>query len=116
MLLQRIMVTLLSEKPCSFSNEPLGCVVTKILYGKPIDEICDWDDRVKVIRWVDGDSVAGRCVTDTFHSVLFFFCAEYVSFVQHYSVICCHTVKHCTWCIQSLTNSCFIFYLSLMLL
>jgi len=50
------MVTLLSDTPCSFNNEPLGCVVTKILYGRPIAEICDWDDSVKVIRWVDGES------------------------------------------------------------
>jgi len=50
------MVTLLSDKPCSFNNEPLGCVVAKILYGRPIAEICDWDDSVKVIRWVDGES------------------------------------------------------------
>jgi len=61
--LQRIMVTLMSDKPCSFSNEPLSCIVTKIVYGKPVNEICDWDDRVKAIRWVDADSVAGRCET-----------------------------------------------------
>jgi len=54
------MVTLTSDKPCSYSSEPLGCIVTKILFGKSVDEICDWDDRVKVIRWVDADSVAGR--------------------------------------------------------
>jgi len=64
------MVTLTSEKPCNFSNEPLGCIVTKILFGKPVDDICDWDDRVKVIRWVDADSVAGRCVIASFHSAL----------------------------------------------
>jgi len=70
LLLQRIMVTLTSEKPCNFSSEPLGCIVTKIQFGKPVDDICDWDDRVKVIRWVDADSVAGRCVIASFHSAL----------------------------------------------
>ena len=50
---QRIMLSLLSHEPCSYQCEYLGCVVTKIIYSKPIDDICDWDDRIKVIRWVD---------------------------------------------------------------
>ena len=54
------MVTLLCDQPCSFTNELLACEVTKILYAKPINEVCDWDDRVKVIRWVDVDTVADR--------------------------------------------------------
>jgi len=53
-------VTLLSDEPCSFSNESLGCVVTKIMYAKPLEQICDWDDGVKVIRWVDVDTGADR--------------------------------------------------------
>jgi len=58
--LQRILLSLLSTEPCSFNLESLGCVVTKILYAKPLNEICDWDDRVKVIRWVDAEPAADR--------------------------------------------------------
>ena len=58
--LQRIMLTLVSDEPCSFSSESVGCDVTKILYAKPISQICDWDDRVKIIRWVDVEPVADR--------------------------------------------------------
>ena len=59
-MLQRILVTLLSSEPCSYSNERLTCTVTKILYAEPLNEICDWDDRVKVIRWVDAEPAADR--------------------------------------------------------
>jgi len=63
MWLQRILLSLLSYEPCSFSSEHLDCIVTKILYAKPINEICDWDDRVKVITWVDVEPVTDRSVT-----------------------------------------------------
>jgi len=30
------------------------------MYAKPLEQICDWDDGVKVIRWVDVDTGADR--------------------------------------------------------
>jgi len=53
-------LSLLSDEPCNFCAERLACTVTKIMYAKPLDQICDWDDRVKVIRWVDAEPPSDR--------------------------------------------------------
>jgi len=47
------MVTFCSDAPCLVCRETISCTVTKIMFAHNIEDVCDWDDRVKYVRWVD---------------------------------------------------------------
>ncbi|CAL1528044.1 unnamed protein product, partial [Lymnaea stagnalis] len=48
-----IAVSFNSKAPQSFSQVPIQCRILKIRFDKPIDSICDWDDKIQVVKWVD---------------------------------------------------------------
>ncbi|XP_059164883.1 hydrocephalus-inducing protein homolog isoform X3 [Physella acuta] len=48
-----ISVTFKSKKPEVLNQVPLQCKVTKIVFDKPIEQVCDWDDKIQVVKWVD---------------------------------------------------------------
>lgn len=50
---KNILVTFKSTTAVRFKREPVSCYVTKIIYTKPLSEVPDWDDRIKVVKWVD---------------------------------------------------------------
>lgn len=37
----------------SFNEEIIQCLAYKIVFSKPLAEVPDWDDRIKVVKWVD---------------------------------------------------------------
>ena len=45
-------MTFKSSQPFAFKLQKLSCEVKKILFSKPLNQIPDWDDRMKSIRWV----------------------------------------------------------------
>lgn len=50
---KNILVTFKSTSAVRFRREPVSCFVKKIIYSKPLSEVPDWDDRIKVVKWVD---------------------------------------------------------------
>ncbi|XP_035827636.1 hydrocephalus-inducing protein [Aplysia californica] len=48
-----VAVTFNSDSPKTFAECPIQCKVSKIVFDKPIDQICDWDDKIQVVKWVD---------------------------------------------------------------
>ena len=51
-----ITVTFKTEEPKNFDKEIVPCAVKKITFSKPMNEVADWDDRVKTVKWVDSSS------------------------------------------------------------
>ena len=47
-----ITVTFKSSQPFSFASQKFSGEIKKILFSKPLNQIPDWDDRMKSIRWV----------------------------------------------------------------
>ena len=39
-------------EPVSFQNQAIPCKVVKITFPQPLAQVADWDDRMKIIRWV----------------------------------------------------------------
>ena len=48
-----IAVTFKSSEPKYMKKELINCLLTKITFEHPINEIKDWDDRMTVIKWVN---------------------------------------------------------------
>uniref|UniRef100_A0A2C9K9X8 HYDIN/VesB/CFA65-like Ig-like domain-containing protein n=1 Tax=Biomphalaria glabrata TaxID=6526 RepID=A0A2C9K9X8_BIOGL len=53
-----IAVTFTPKSAQSFSQVPIQCRVAKIIFDKPMEMICDWDDKVQVVKWVDNNPPA----------------------------------------------------------
>lgn len=47
-----ITVTFKSSQPHAFKTQKFTGEIRKILFSKPLNQIPDWDDRMKSIRWV----------------------------------------------------------------
>lgn len=45
--------TFKTDTPKTFEQEVIPCAVKKISFTKPLNEVADWDDRVKTVKWVD---------------------------------------------------------------
>lgn len=50
---KNILVTFGSSDLVSFKEEIIQCLAYKIVFSKPLAEVPDWDDRIKVVKWVD---------------------------------------------------------------
>jgi hydrocephalus-inducing protein len=48
-----IQVTFKTNKPIQLIKEKLLCSIIKITFDRPVNEIPDWDDRMRSIKWVD---------------------------------------------------------------
>ena len=48
-----VAVTFRSDAPKTFAECPILCRVAKINFDKPVDKVCDWDDKIQVEKWVD---------------------------------------------------------------
>jgi len=48
-----IQVTFKTNKPIQLNKEKLLCSITKITFDRPINEIPDWDDRMRSVKWID---------------------------------------------------------------
>jgi hypothetical protein len=36
--------------------EVVKCIITKIIYAQQLEDVCDWDDRLKCVKWVEYDA------------------------------------------------------------
>ncbi|XP_070194710.1 hydrocephalus-inducing protein homolog isoform X4 [Littorina saxatilis] len=48
-----IAVTFLADAPTSMVEEVVPAKVMKITFDKPTDQVSDWDDRIRTVKWVD---------------------------------------------------------------
>ncbi|KAL3860158.1 hypothetical protein ACJMK2_010318 [Sinanodonta woodiana] len=46
-------VTFKSDQPKIMKEQPVLCKITKITFNKPPDQVADWDDRIRTVKWVD---------------------------------------------------------------
>ena len=46
-------MTLKTSKPMQLTKEKLLCSITKITFDRPINEVPDWDDRMRSVKWID---------------------------------------------------------------
>ncbi|NXS93719.1 HYDIN protein, partial [Jacana jacana] len=48
-----ITVTLKSDNPVTFKKYPVRCQVARIAFQLPPEQVTDWDDRLRTVKWVD---------------------------------------------------------------
>ncbi|XP_066569678.1 hydrocephalus-inducing protein homolog [Amia ocellicauda] len=48
-----ITVTLYSEQSVTLSSQVVKCKLCKIIFPQPVDQVPDWDDRLRTVKWVD---------------------------------------------------------------
>ncbi|CAF0941486.1 unnamed protein product [Adineta steineri] len=48
-----IQITFKTAKPIQLNKEKVLCSITKITFDRPINEIPDWDDRMRSVKWID---------------------------------------------------------------
>uniref|UniRef100_A0A8C8S7Z5 HYDIN n=1 Tax=Pelusios castaneus TaxID=367368 RepID=A0A8C8S7Z5_9SAUR len=48
-----ITVTLKSSVPVTFKMHMFKCKVSRITFQLPVDQVPDWDDRLRTVKWVD---------------------------------------------------------------
>ena len=46
-------MTFKTSKPMQLAKEKLLCSITKITFDRPINEVPDWDDRMRSVKWID---------------------------------------------------------------
>ena len=59
-----IQVIFKSSKPVQLAKEKCLCTITKITFDRPVNEIPDWDDRMRSIKWVDVGHLASAVDSD----------------------------------------------------
>ncbi|XP_030613884.1 hydrocephalus-inducing protein homolog isoform X2 [Archocentrus centrarchus] len=60
---KEVIVTFSSSEPVTLTRLPVRCKVCQVKFQQPVEEVADWDDRHKMIRWLDSsknDSEASK--------------------------------------------------------
>ena len=47
------MVTMKSDVPINLKKMEIKCKLSKIMFQQPADQVPDWDDRMRTVKWVD---------------------------------------------------------------
>ncbi|XP_064641495.1 hydrocephalus-inducing protein-like isoform X2 [Lineus longissimus] len=51
-------VTFKTDAPKSLTEQIVPCKITKITFDKPVNQVADWDDRMRTVKWVDVSQVS----------------------------------------------------------
>ncbi|XP_009866111.1 PREDICTED: hydrocephalus-inducing protein homolog, partial [Apaloderma vittatum] len=54
-----ITVTLKSDVAVTFKRQPVKCKVSRIAFQLPPEQVADWDDCLRVVKWVDAGKEPG---------------------------------------------------------
>ncbi|XP_059848459.1 hydrocephalus-inducing protein homolog isoform X2 [Hypanus sabinus] len=46
-------VTLKSDLPITYNSQAVKCMMSKIIFPVPVDQVPDWDNRLSVVKWID---------------------------------------------------------------
>lgn len=52
-----------ATEPVSFQNLAVNCKTVKITFPQPLAQVADWDDRMRIIRWVNKKPRKSVCST-----------------------------------------------------
>ena len=47
-----VSVTYKVERPSRLTENDVTCRVSQVTFDRPLDEVADWDDRLKTVKWV----------------------------------------------------------------
>ncbi|XP_035275425.1 hydrocephalus-inducing protein homolog [Anguilla anguilla] len=50
---KEVTVTFCSDQPLALEARPVRCRVCRISFPRPVDQVPDWDDRQRTVKWVD---------------------------------------------------------------
>ncbi|XP_041376326.1 hydrocephalus-inducing protein-like isoform X3 [Gigantopelta aegis] len=59
-----ITVTFLCQTPITLTEHQILCSVSKIVYTKPNEEVADWDDRLRTVKWISTAHVCTEACTE----------------------------------------------------
>ncbi|XP_069882349.1 hydrocephalus-inducing protein homolog isoform X1 [Dipodomys merriami] len=48
-----VIVTLKSDLPISLKKMSVKCKLSRIMFQQPAEQVSDWDDRMRTVKWVD---------------------------------------------------------------
>lgn len=48
-----IVVTMKSDVPINLKKMGVKCKISKIMFALPADQVPDWDDRMRTVKWID---------------------------------------------------------------
>ncbi|KAI1889973.1 hypothetical protein AGOR_G00168420 [Albula goreensis] len=51
---KEVTVTFCSEQPAALEAQPVRCKVCRVMFEQPVDQVPDWDNRLRTVKWVDG--------------------------------------------------------------
>lgn len=46
-------VTVKADSPCKLEEAVIPARLSRITFDKPVNEVSDWDDRLRCVKWVD---------------------------------------------------------------
>ncbi|XP_067853715.1 hydrocephalus-inducing protein homolog [Heptranchias perlo] len=46
-------MTFKSDQPVTYSHHAVKCMVSKITFPVPADQVLDWDNRLTIVKWID---------------------------------------------------------------
>ncbi|XP_072551301.1 hydrocephalus-inducing protein homolog [Salminus brasiliensis] len=55
---KEVTVSLSSEQPIVLSAQAVKCKLCRITFQQPVDQVPDWDDRRRTVKWVNADKQA----------------------------------------------------------
>ncbi|XP_071959113.1 hydrocephalus-inducing protein homolog isoform X2 [Antedon mediterranea] len=55
-----VAITFKTNEPITLQNETINSKISKIKFDKPIDQVADWDDRLRTVKWVDISQIPTR--------------------------------------------------------
>jgi len=47
-----VWVTFKIDRPLRLAENDVTCRLSRIVFDRPLDEVADWDDRLKTVKWV----------------------------------------------------------------
>ncbi|XP_062403912.1 hydrocephalus-inducing protein homolog [Sardina pilchardus] len=53
-----VTVTFCSKQPTVLSGQPHKCRLCRVVFQQPVDQVEDWDDRQRTVKWVDASKPA----------------------------------------------------------
>lgn len=56
---KEVTVTFCSEQPVVLIAQPMKCKLCRVVFQQPVDQVPDWDDRLRTIKWVDSGKQVG---------------------------------------------------------
>ncbi|XP_056138426.1 hydrocephalus-inducing protein homolog [Lampris incognitus] len=57
---KEVTITFYSNQPVTLTNQPLKCKLCEVAFQQPLEQVPDWDDRQRTVRWSTSSKEAAR--------------------------------------------------------